>query len=193
MSLLSLGRKDFEQNDRLPLLAVESEFPSSAGKWQMKDLQKDLSFSEAQASLLSAQSVSTFLFTSVFLSHAAAFPAAHCPEEQWPRTAAQACLNCRVTALGSEPSIFLHWQLLLDCWPQLLLRLLFKTWTVFHLCSSTGAAPEKVAAVDTMACSFLSLFPVAALCYPSFLTTGKVKCFKVSSEGNQKACAMLGG
>ena len=89
-------------------------------------------------------------------------PAAYCPEEQWPHTAARTHLNCRVTALGSRPSIFLYWQLLLDCWPQLLLRLLFKTWTVFNLCSSTGAAPEKVAVVETMAYSFLSLFPIAA-------------------------------
>lgn len=66
VSLLPLRRKDFEQSDRLLLLVLERGFPSSAGKWQVKDLQKDLSFSVAQVSLLSAVGVSAFLFASVF-------------------------------------------------------------------------------------------------------------------------------
>lgn len=37
-----------------------------------------------------------------------------------------------------------------------------------------------------MAYSFLSLLPIAVWRYPSFLPTGKVKWFKVSSEGSQK-------
>lgn len=146
------------------MLAAESGFPSSAEKWKMWDLQKDLSHFLKLKCLLSTECL--YFFTSLLASDGTAFPAAHCPEEQWPRVATWAHLNCRVTALNSKMSIFLHWQLLLNCWPQLLLRLLFKTWTVFHLCSSTGAAPEKVTVVETLAYSFLSLLPIAVWCYP---------------------------
>lgn len=103
-----------------------------------------------------------YFFPSLLTSDVPAFPAAHCPEEQWPCVASWAHLNCRVTALSSKTSIFLHWQLLLDWWPQLLLKLLFKTWAVFLLCSSIGAAPEKVTVMETMAYSFLSLLPIAS-------------------------------
>lgn len=43
--LLALGRKGFEQSDELLMLAIESGFPSSAEKWTMQDLQKNLSHS----------------------------------------------------------------------------------------------------------------------------------------------------
>lgn len=185
--LLPLGRKDFEQSDELLMLAIESGFPSSAEKWTIC---RKTSLILWSSNVYLGQGL--YFFKSVFASDGTAFAAAHCPEEQRPHVAAWAHLNCRVTALNSKTRIFLHWQLLLDCCPQLLLRLLFKTWTVFHLCSSTGAAPEKVTVVETMAYSFLSLLPIAVWCYPSFLPTGKVKFFKVSSGESQKACVVLG-
>lgn len=53
LCLLPLGRKGFEQIDGLLMLAVETRFPSSAEKWTMQDLQKDLSHSLKLQCLLS--------------------------------------------------------------------------------------------------------------------------------------------
>lgn len=129
-------------------------------------------------SSVSSLSTVSLLLTSVFPSLSAAFPSLVLLQGLTLTAGSQ--LSALGQAFASTGSC--SW-----LWPQMLLRLLFKTWAVFHLCSSTGAAPEKVAVLETMAYSFLSIFPIVVQCYASFSSTGKVQCFKVGSEASQKA------